>query len=105
MDKKRPPAGLEHQARGGIVISSHDYASQADNGYSVYSPLRLPVKAKKVEGTSITVKVWSRGSQNIMGTEPSENADFTLHLKGKAVSLSNPAFPNVSRILHFLDIQ
>jgi hypothetical protein len=40
-----------------------------------------------------------------MGAEPSENADFTLHLEGKAVSLSDPAFPNVSRILHFFDIQ
>jgi len=46
-----------------------------------------------------------RGSQNIMGAEPSENADFTLHLEGKAVSFSDPAFPNVSRILHFFDIQ
>jgi hypothetical protein len=40
-----------------------------------------------------------------MGAEPSEDADFTLHLEGKAVSLSDPAFPNVSMILHFFDIQ
>jgi hypothetical protein len=40
-----------------------------------------------------------------MGAEPSENYDFTLHLKGKAVSFRDPAFPNVSRILHFFDIQ
>jgi hypothetical protein len=40
-----------------------------------------------------------------MGTQPPENADFTLHLEGKAVSLSDPTFPNVSRILHFFDIQ
>lgn len=39
-----------------------------------------------------------------MGAETSENADFSL-LKGEAVSLSNPAFPNAPRILHFLDIQ
>jgi hypothetical protein len=46
-----------------------------------------------------------RGTQKIMGAKPPENADFTLHLKGKAVSLSDPAFPNVSRILHLFDIQ
>jgi hypothetical protein len=40
-----------------------------------------------------------------MGTEPSENADFTLHLEGKAVSFSDSSFPNISRILHFFDIQ
>jgi hypothetical protein len=40
-----------------------------------------------------------------MGPEPSENADFTLYLKGKAVAFRDPAFPNVSRILHFFDIQ
>ena len=40
-----------------------------------------------------------------MGAEPSENADFTLHLEGKAISLSGPPFPNVSRVLHFFDIQ
>lgn len=46
-----------------------------------------------------------RSPQNIMGAKPSENADFTLHLEGKAVSFSDPAFPNISRILHFFDIQ
>jgi hypothetical protein len=40
-----------------------------------------------------------------MGAEPSEDADFTLHLEGEAVSLSDSALPNVSRILHFFDIQ
>jgi hypothetical protein len=40
-----------------------------------------------------------------MGAEPPEDADFTLHLEGKAVSLRDPAFPNVSRILHFFDMQ
>ena len=46
-----------------------------------------------------------RRPQNIMGAEPPENADFTLHLEGKAVTFGDPAFPNVSRILHFFDIQ
>jgi hypothetical protein len=40
-----------------------------------------------------------------MGAEPSQNANFTLHLEGEAVSFGDPAFPNVSRILHFFDIQ
>jgi hypothetical protein len=40
-----------------------------------------------------------------MGAEPSEDADFTLHLEGEAVSLSDSALPNISRILHFFDIQ
>jgi hypothetical protein len=40
-----------------------------------------------------------------MGAEPSKNADLTLHLEGKTVSLRDPALPNISRILHFLDIQ
>ena len=40
-----------------------------------------------------------------MGTQPSEDTNLTLHLEGKAVSLSDPAFPNISRVLHFFDIQ
>jgi hypothetical protein len=40
-----------------------------------------------------------------MGAEPSENADFTRHLEGEAVSLRDPAFPNVSRILHFFYVE
>jgi hypothetical protein len=31
-----------------------------------------------------------RGSQNIMGAEPSEHADFTLHLEGKAIAFRDP---------------
>jgi hypothetical protein len=40
-----------------------------------------------------------------MGAEPSENANFTLHPEGKAVSFGNPSFPNVSRVLHLFYIQ
>jgi hypothetical protein len=40
-----------------------------------------------------------------MGAEPSENADFTLHLKGEAISLSDSSFPNVSRVLHLFYIE
>jgi predicted double-glycine peptidase len=46
-----------------------------------------------------------RRPQNIMGAKPSEQTNFTLHLEGKAVTFGDPAFPNVSRILHFFDIQ
>ena len=40
-----------------------------------------------------------------MGAEPSENADFTHYLEGKAVSSSDSSFPYISMILHFFDIQ
>jgi hypothetical protein len=40
-----------------------------------------------------------------MGSEPSENANFTLYLEGKAASWSDSSFPYVSRILHFFDVQ
>ena len=40
-----------------------------------------------------------------MGSQPPENADVALHLESKAVSLSYSSFPNVSRVLHLLDIE
>jgi len=51
------------------------------------------------------VKSELRDCQNIMSAEPSENADFPLHLKGEAVPFRDTPFPYISRILHFFDIQ
>jgi len=65
---------------------------------SPFFPSLEPVKKKQIG-------LCSRSPQNIMGSEPSKNADLTLHLEGKTVSLRDSALPNVSRILHFFDIQ
>jgi hypothetical protein len=40
-----------------------------------------------------------------MGAKASKNAATALHLEGKAVSLGDPPFPNLSWVLHFLDIE